>query len=1037
MFRAVDERDGTRVVVKVFPRLASSAEEFRREAAIAMRARHPSLVGLLDAGVAEGEPWLTIEYVPGPDVRTLIVDDGPMDVRHALDVATQIFAALDALHRLGLAHGDVKPDNVLLSGGRVRLIDFGRARLHHLFEGGDGMYPGTAPYMHPSLFHDGLPNARTDCFAAWVTTYELITGSPPYAAGALRRGGGGLPPHPPIGDPALDRLVAAGLDGVLGDARTGWLALMRYLRGRSDLPCPPLPPPEVPMDIADALVARARRGASVALVGPAATGRAALEGLHRDWVGEGGWALWVRADWGSPGEPLSGALSLAGHAADALEEGALAGVAAHLGPLGEPLAAVLPAARAWLGTPASAARSGAERPGSERLVVALTRLLEACPRPLVVLVDGLDRVDGTSRRFLASLVTARAIVVLGTSEPGAPHGMPEELAVPLIDSPVIAEQGLESRTVEVLGRARLLGLAFGPRLAVAAGITEERLLDAALDAEARGAARWDGRSVIPVPGVAPGIVLAERWYREAAARLDAAAEPLLVARYAMLGRDRARLAQVLEPALEEATRMAPSTALELLEEVREPSTPAHRLRHLQVALLARDKAVAQRILLQIQDDPAATQVDRTEAEGELAFATGATVPAIAAFRRAAQALGRPIATGLWGQVLDVVAFLRVRLGRPLPPRPDARLAHVLERLYDLHFCSDNGPLLRLHGLWLQAAPNGVRSRSMEVVFRTVLGMGETARAIEAGLREELHEDRDPPGAAVLLYHAGVARLSRGETLGAFADGVDAAERLLRVGDPALGALASTLVWVSGYHLAALPAMIRLRVELRALVAATGDRRAGAWLSGASAAIAWLAGDTDLALDEARAWAEDAERRADATGILARRYMGELLLERGDLDGAVEELERCRAGGKRYNVHLDWIDATVIGLLVADARLRLAGRAGLRGRSGLKQRLATLIRLSPRWTPRAQVATAWQALADGRRAAAEGSFTTAEADARARQQHHDTWWVLRERALALDDAAAAGRAAVLAAEEGLKQGGEGARGGSALPGRVTG
>jgi serine/threonine-protein kinase len=138
--------------MKFFPPIASSAEEFRKEAS-AMRQRHPHIVGLLDAGVAEdGSPYLVIEYVPGRDARTLLEEEAPETTR-ALEIGAQVFAGLDALHRAGLVHGDIKPENIRLSQKEkeARLVDFGRARLRHIF-GTTQIFPGTPPYMLPSLF---------------------------------------------------------------------------------------------------------------------------------------------------------------------------------------------------------------------------------------------------------------------------------------------------------------------------------------------------------------------------------------------------------------------------------------------------------------------------------------------------------------------------------------------------------------------------------------------------------------------------------------------------------------------------------------------------------------------------------------------------------------------------------------------------------------------------------------------------------------------------------------------------------------------
>ena len=431
-----------------------------------------------------------------------------------------------------------------------------------------------------------------------------------------------------------------------------------------------------------------------------------LEATQRSWVGEGGHALWIRADAGSAVEPLSGALSLVSSAADIFDSLTLRRILEALGNARDPLAALLPNARPWLGAPETPGR----RP-VEALVSALTRLLEACPRPLLILADGLDRLDEASRRWLAWVVTARAALVVGSTGGTTKHGLPLEIRLSVAPGAAGDDDALSAAHAEILNQARVLGLPFGPRLARAIGRSADEVSAAALEAEAVGSAVWDGSEVAAREGRPIPAVVARAWCREAAGRLDPETEPLLVARFALLGRDRERLATVLPAVVEEASRLEPALALELLESGPSERVPSRQLRHLRIALLAHDLVAARRVVTAIDANPAATAVDRAEARGDLALATGAVPEAIRELRRAASSLGEPVRVGVLGRIGDLVAELRLRMGRRLYPRPEPRLARVLAHLYDLHFSSDTAPLVRLQALWEQSEPLGEIGRA--------------------------------------------------------------------------------------------------------------------------------------------------------------------------------------------------------------------------------------------------------------------------------------------------------------------------------------
>lgn len=995
-----------------------------------MRTRHPNLIALIDAGVHSRQPFLALEYVDGISLRAWLGRGGGSP-EEALGILAQVFGALDVMHRAGMAHGDIKPDNILIQDKVARVVDFGRARLHHVVGTNTGMYPGTPAYMHPALYRGGAPDARTDCFAAWVTAYEALAGRRPYVMGTLQWGEEeDLLSYPPLEQPWLNALVGAGLTGELAEARLSWLAITRALRGERTLPRPRPPPPPVDEALVRELLNRAQQDQSVALLGDPDATQPVLEALDRAWRGQGGTALWVRSQWGAGDQPLSAALALAAHAPDALEGPQLAAIDEGLGPLGPALAEVVPSARAWI--TGAAPPETARRPEPERLALALRGFVTHCPDPFLILASGLDQIDGSSRRFLSSMVASGQVVVVGDALPGAPHGMPAE-RTGFAQLPPPAPATLSEQTADLLGRARVLGLPFGALLARASGRSAAEVEAAALEAEAAGLARWTGAEVVarapaePDEGATlnhhldPEFLHGGAWYAEAARRLSADADPILVARYALRGGALDRLAEVLDAAVAQATRLDPAEALELMRADPRPPTPIRVMRRFRIALLARDMRAAEDALSDLRALPDAGVADLSEAAGELAFRRGETVLAIRSYLDAAAALGRPLRRGLRGAVEDVFAFVGALLGRPPRPRPHARLANLFEHLYDLFFCHDHGVLIRVHRLWLQADPEDPRARATQLIWHTAFGQHERARALEERLLAEMHEHADPVSAAVMLLHRGIARSLRGETVLAFSDGLDAAERLLKAGDPYLAALATTLPSTCAVHLGSVGPLKLINERLTALVALTGEKRAAAWTRGHDAVICWSIGDNQGALTRARAWADESAALDDANEAFARRFLLDLHVECGDFKAAFQELARCEAVARRAHMRMDYVDALHVGALIADAQARRAGQPGLT-RIGAHRRAAQrLAQTSPRWVPRVRMAEAWQLAAAGQLSEARLRFEQAERDALARQQYQDAWLVLHHEAMALNDAGAAERASTLARAHGLKSG----------------
>jgi serine/threonine-protein kinase len=164
---------------------------FHQEARAAGRISHPAVVSVYDVGVDEatGTPYIVMEYVAGVPLSTVLRENPTLPVNQALDVVEQVGAALTEAHAHGVLHRDIKPANVLLdTRGRVKVGDFGVARL----EGSDltrtGVGLGTPGYLAPEVMEGGRADERSDLYALGVVAYQLLVGQP------FKASAGSLPP---------------------------------------------------------------------------------------------------------------------------------------------------------------------------------------------------------------------------------------------------------------------------------------------------------------------------------------------------------------------------------------------------------------------------------------------------------------------------------------------------------------------------------------------------------------------------------------------------------------------------------------------------------------------------------------------------------------------------------------------------------------------------------------------------------------------------------------------------------------------------
>ena len=193
VFLAHERALGRKVVVKMLlPELAAgvNVERFRREIQLAAQLQHPHIVPLLSAGEAEGLPYFIMPFVSGESLRTRIAREGEFPIAETVRILRDLVSALGYAHSHGVVHRDVKPENVLLSGGVAVVTDFGVAKAVSVSAdsaGATGLTSlgvalGTPAYMAPEqATASPLTDHRADIYALGVVAYEMLTGFPPFS----------------------------------------------------------------------------------------------------------------------------------------------------------------------------------------------------------------------------------------------------------------------------------------------------------------------------------------------------------------------------------------------------------------------------------------------------------------------------------------------------------------------------------------------------------------------------------------------------------------------------------------------------------------------------------------------------------------------------------------------------------------------------------------------------------------------------------------------------------------------------------------
>ena len=172
---------------KVFQGVQDAQVRFAREARLASRLRHPSIVEVFDIGMTEsGLPFIAMELLDGPSLSKILREQAPLGWPRAKEFILQILDALQVAHAAGAVHRDVKPDNCLVVEGteHLKLLDFGIARvLHETQVTVAGTMMGTPHYLSPEQARGAQTDARTDVYSAGIVLYEMLTGHCPFEQG--------------------------------------------------------------------------------------------------------------------------------------------------------------------------------------------------------------------------------------------------------------------------------------------------------------------------------------------------------------------------------------------------------------------------------------------------------------------------------------------------------------------------------------------------------------------------------------------------------------------------------------------------------------------------------------------------------------------------------------------------------------------------------------------------------------------------------------------------------------------------------------
>ena len=247
VYRADDLTLGQSVALKFLPAdLAENGDRrgrFLTEVRVARQVSHPNVCRVYDIGDVEGRTFLTMEFVDGEDLSSLLRRIGRLPQEKAIEIARQMCAGLAALHDRGVVHRDLKPANIMIDGrGRVRITDFGLAGGADQIDG-EEVRAGTPAYMAPEQLGGVRVDAKSDLYSLGLILYEVFTGKRAFEAQSVaelaRLQQSGTPTSVsqwvPDVEPAVERVIARCLEADASRRPPSALAVAASLPGGDPL----------------------------------------------------------------------------------------------------------------------------------------------------------------------------------------------------------------------------------------------------------------------------------------------------------------------------------------------------------------------------------------------------------------------------------------------------------------------------------------------------------------------------------------------------------------------------------------------------------------------------------------------------------------------------------------------------------------------------------------------------------------------------------------------------------------------------------